>query len=125
MSYTKLHEFLKSLPEKKLISGTYTDGVNCCVIGTLLKDAGLDPSIYEGSFTSMTKNVDLYNFSGKSLSSFADQEVMDIANRFDLAPSLLRKLQLINDQFSGSEEERYNHVLQFVAEQERLQDEPK
>lgn len=101
MSYAKAIAKMESVPEgeRALLREVYFDGKDCCAVGLLC------PAAREWWDNTATA-YDLFKYSN----------VEEEAEALGLTRLELVKIQWMNDQFEGSNEERFSHVLQRLRE---------
>lgn len=101
MSYAKTIAKMESVPEgeRALLREVYFDGKNCCAVGLLCPTT-------RGWLDDTTSAYDLFDH----------RQVGAEAEALGLTRLELVKIQQINDFFFGSEEERFEHVLQQLRE---------
>lgn len=105
MGYAKAIAKMESIPEggRYLLREIYFDGEDCCAVGLLCPDA----RNWWDDITGAQKLFDISPLVRK------EAEALELT-REDLA-----MIQEINDEFDGSDEERFEHVLSQLRELEK------
>lgn len=104
MGYAKAIAKMESIPEgeRVLLCDAYFDGKNCCAVGLICPSTRDWRDSYESAY-------DLFDY----------RTVRAEAKALGLAREDLVNIQEINDEFKGSDEERFEHVLSQLRELEK------